>query len=122
MTATVLKLQAQQAQGSDVAEKLATEQKKLDNNIALDTAAAGQTSTALTFDATIKGSAARAGGNPAGNKRQDAQQVNDDSDDDSDDESDDEAQSVDSDSDDDSDDDVDSDDEDDSDDSDSDDE
>lgn len=34
-------------------EKLATEQKKLDNNIALDAAEAGKTSTALSFDATI---------------------------------------------------------------------
>ncbi|KAB5523115.1 hypothetical protein GE09DRAFT_491976 [Coniochaeta sp. 2T2.1] len=52
LTATVLKLQAQQAQGQDVAEKLAAEQKKLDKNIAADVAAAGQTSTALNFDAT----------------------------------------------------------------------
>ncbi|KAK1599339.1 uncharacterized protein LY79DRAFT_504361 [Colletotrichum navitas] len=54
LTATVLKLQAQEAQGSDVASKLATEQKKLDNNIKLDTAEAGNACTALKFDATTK--------------------------------------------------------------------
>lgn len=52
LTATVLKLQAQQAQGQDVAAKLATEQKKLNNNIALDEKADGLPSTALAFDAT----------------------------------------------------------------------
>jgi hypothetical protein len=45
-------LQAQAAQGQDVADKLATEQKKLDNNIAQDEDAAGLPSTALSFDAT----------------------------------------------------------------------
>ncbi|KAF2451237.1 hypothetical protein P171DRAFT_316470, partial [Karstenula rhodostoma CBS 690.94] len=55
LEATVLKLQAQQAQGDDVAEKLADEQKKLDNNIALDKAAAGQASTFLPFDAQVTG-------------------------------------------------------------------
>ncbi|KAK1961140.1 hypothetical protein LZ32DRAFT_378867 [Colletotrichum eremochloae] len=54
LTATMLKLQAQQAQGSDVADKMATEQKKLDNNIKLDKAQAGKASTALDFDATTK--------------------------------------------------------------------
>jgi hypothetical protein len=34
--ATVIKLEAQQAQGEDVAAKLAEETKKLDNNIATD--------------------------------------------------------------------------------------
>ncbi|KAK1981895.1 hypothetical protein LZ30DRAFT_749719 [Colletotrichum cereale] len=52
LTATVLKLQAQQAQGDDVAAKMATEQKKLANNIALDKAEAGNASTALKFDAS----------------------------------------------------------------------
>ncbi|KAK1995373.1 hypothetical protein LX36DRAFT_165699 [Colletotrichum falcatum] len=54
LTATVLKLQAQEAQGSDVAAKLATEQKKLDNNIKLDQAKAGNPCTALKFDASTK--------------------------------------------------------------------
>ncbi|KAF2645583.1 hypothetical protein P280DRAFT_366186, partial [Massarina eburnea CBS 473.64] len=53
LEATVLKLQAQQAQGEDVATKLADEQKKLDNNIATDKKNAGKPSTALPFDATI---------------------------------------------------------------------
>lgn len=52
LEATVLKLQAQQAQGKDVATKLAAEQKKLDKNIATDVASAGLASTALEFDAT----------------------------------------------------------------------
>jgi len=51
--ATVIKLEAQQAQGEDVAEQLATEQTKLDNNIATDKENAGQASTAVPFDATI---------------------------------------------------------------------
>ncbi|KAK0734690.1 small secreted protein [Lasiosphaeria miniovina] len=54
LTATILKLQAQAAQGQNVASQLATEQKKLDNNISQDKAAAGQASTALKFDATTK--------------------------------------------------------------------
>lgn len=54
--ASVIKLQAQQAQGQDVAAKLAEETKKLNNNIALDTKAAGQASVAEPFDATISGS------------------------------------------------------------------
>lgn len=53
LEATIIKLQAQQAQGQDVAADLAAEQKKLDNNIAQDTNIAGQPSTALPFDATI---------------------------------------------------------------------
>ncbi|CZT44288.1 uncharacterized protein RSE6_04435 [Rhynchosporium secalis] len=52
LEATVLKLKAQAAQGKDTSVKLAAESKKLDNNIALDKAAAGQPSTAVTFDGT----------------------------------------------------------------------
>lgn len=48
-----MKLQAQGAQGKDVADKLAEEQTKLDNNIKQDVAAAGQASTAVSFDGTI---------------------------------------------------------------------
>lgn len=54
LQATVLKLQAQAAQGQDVADKLATEQKKLANNIATDKKDAGKPSTKLAFDATTK--------------------------------------------------------------------
>jgi hypothetical protein len=53
LTATVLKLQAQAAQGKDVAAKLQEEQTKLQNNIAQDEAEAGNPSTALSFDATV---------------------------------------------------------------------
>ncbi|KAJ4393929.1 hypothetical protein N0V93_003146 [Gnomoniopsis smithogilvyi] len=53
LTATVLGLQAQQAQGEDVASKLATEQGKLDKNIAEDEAEAGNPSTAVPFDGNI---------------------------------------------------------------------
>jgi cell division protein FtsB len=52
LTATILKLQVQAAQGEDVADKMAAEQKKLDNNIAQDEDEAGQASTKLSFDAT----------------------------------------------------------------------
>ncbi|KAH7177054.1 small secreted protein [Dactylonectria macrodidyma] len=52
LTATILKLEAQQAQGEDVSEKLATEQQKLQNNIDQDEEAAGLASTFLSFDAT----------------------------------------------------------------------
>ncbi|UPL00072.1 hypothetical protein LCI18_011006 [Fusarium solani-melongenae] len=52
LTATMLKLQIQQAQGEDVADKMETENKKLQNNISQDEAAAGQASTFLSFDAT----------------------------------------------------------------------
>ena len=52
LTATSLELQIKAAQGEDTSAKLAAETKKLNNNIALDTEAAGQPSTALTFDAT----------------------------------------------------------------------
>ncbi|KAK7432980.1 hypothetical protein QQZ08_000451 [Neonectria magnoliae] len=54
LTATVLKLQAQQAQGEDVADKLEKENKKLSNNIAQDEEAAGQASTFLSFDASTE--------------------------------------------------------------------
>ncbi|GKU21397.1 unnamed protein product [Fusarium langsethiae] len=52
LTATVLKLEAQQAQGDDVADKLEEENKKLQNNIAQDQEAAGQASTFLSFNAS----------------------------------------------------------------------
>ncbi|CAI6342257.1 unnamed protein product [Periconia digitata] len=55
LTATKLQLEAKQAQGEDVADKLADELKKLNNNIATDKKNAGQPSTALPFDATISG-------------------------------------------------------------------
>jgi hypothetical protein len=51
--ATVIKLEAQEAQGQNVATKLADETKKLDNNIATDKKNAGQASTAVPFDAAI---------------------------------------------------------------------
>jgi hypothetical protein len=44
---------AKQAQGEDVADRIAEEQKKLDNNIALDKGVAGKASTALPFEATV---------------------------------------------------------------------
>lgn len=53
--ATKLELQIKAAQGEDTAATLATETKKLDNNIALDKAAAGQASTKLAFDASTAG-------------------------------------------------------------------
>ncbi|KAI0533373.1 small secreted protein [Xylaria digitata] len=52
LTATVLKLQAQAAQGEDVQDKLDEEQTKLDNNIQQDEDEAGNASTFLSFDAT----------------------------------------------------------------------
>ncbi|KAA8627677.1 hypothetical protein TUN199_04805 [Pyrenophora tritici-repentis] len=55
LMATVLKLQAQEAQGQDVAATLAEETKKFDNNVALDVKAAGQVSIAEPFTATISG-------------------------------------------------------------------
>ena len=51
LTATILKLEAQKAQGDDVDEKLEEENKKLQNNIAQDQEAAGQDSTFLSFNA-----------------------------------------------------------------------
>ncbi|KAH7061966.1 hypothetical protein BKA63DRAFT_192323 [Paraphoma chrysanthemicola] len=53
LMATVIKLEAQQAQGADVAAKLEEETTKLNNNIATDVANAGNPSTAVPFDATI---------------------------------------------------------------------
>jgi cell division protein FtsB len=53
LMATVIKLEAQEAQGQDVAAKLAEETKKLDNNIATDVKNAGKPSTAVPFDAAI---------------------------------------------------------------------
>jgi hypothetical protein len=52
LTATILKLQAQQAQGQDVSDSLTEEQTKLNNNIQQDEDEAGNTSTFLSFDAT----------------------------------------------------------------------
>jgi cell division protein FtsB len=54
LMATVIKLEAQEAQGEDVAAKLAEETKKLDNNIATDKKSAGQPSTAVPFEAAIQ--------------------------------------------------------------------
>lgn len=53
LTATVMKLTAQQAQGQNVTTKLTEEQKKLDTNIKTDKADAGKASTAVSFDGTI---------------------------------------------------------------------
>ena len=50
LTGEVLALQIEQAQGKDTAADIATEQTKLTNNINLDVAAAGQASTAVSFD------------------------------------------------------------------------
>lgn len=55
LMATKLELQIKAAQGEDTSAKLAAELKKLNNNIALDKAAAGESSTALTFDASTSG-------------------------------------------------------------------
>ncbi|KAI8629821.1 small secreted protein [Xylariaceae sp. FL1651] len=52
LTASVLKLQAQVAQGEDVQATLDEEQTKLNNNIQQDEDEAGKASTALQFDAT----------------------------------------------------------------------
>lgn len=52
LTAEVLGLQIDAAQGKTGGD-VAAEQTKLANNIALDTKAAGQASTAEAFDATI---------------------------------------------------------------------
>jgi hypothetical protein len=53
LEATMIKLEAEQAQGKDVAADIAAEQKKLDNNIAQDVAIAGEPSTGLPFDGAI---------------------------------------------------------------------
>jgi len=50
LTGEVLGLQIEQAQGKDTASQIATEQTKLTNNINLDKKAAGQASTAVSFD------------------------------------------------------------------------
>jgi hypothetical protein len=53
LTAEVLGLQIEQAQGGDASDAdIAAEQKKLANNIKLDTAAAGEPQTAVPFDGT----------------------------------------------------------------------
>ncbi|KAI1135936.1 hypothetical protein F5Y05DRAFT_118905 [Hypoxylon sp. FL0543] len=52
LEATILRLKIQQAQGDDVADDMAAEQKKLDNNIQQDEDEAGKPSTFLSFDAT----------------------------------------------------------------------
>ncbi|KAI0874274.1 small secreted protein [Hypoxylon argillaceum] len=52
LTASVLKLQAQVAQGQDVQDKLDEETTKLNNNIGQDEDEAGNASTFLSFDAT----------------------------------------------------------------------
>jgi len=54
LTATMLKLTAQQAQGQDVAAKIEEENTKLQNNIQQDEEAAGLPSTFLSFDATTE--------------------------------------------------------------------
>ncbi|OLN84938.1 hypothetical protein CCHL11_04036 [Colletotrichum chlorophyti] len=58
LTATVMGLQAQQAQGQDVTAKLEEENKKLQNNIASDVANAGKPATALKFEASTDNPAA----------------------------------------------------------------
>jgi hypothetical protein len=55
LMATKIQLEAKQAQGEDVAAKLAEELKKLNNNIATDVKNAGKASTALKFDAAVSG-------------------------------------------------------------------
>ncbi|KAH6614011.1 hypothetical protein C7974DRAFT_294480, partial [Boeremia exigua] len=55
LMATKIQLEAQQAQGKDVAAKLAEETTKLNNNIATDKKNAGNPSTAVSFDATVSG-------------------------------------------------------------------
>ncbi|KAI8961173.1 hypothetical protein F5Y11DRAFT_348814 [Daldinia sp. FL1419] len=54
LEATMLRLMIQQAQGEDVSDDMAKEQKKLDNNIKQDEDEAGNASTFLSFDATTK--------------------------------------------------------------------
>ncbi|KAK1763495.1 hypothetical protein QBC33DRAFT_245962 [Phialemonium atrogriseum] len=51
LEATMIRLMIEQAQGKDVADKIAAEQKKLNNNISQDEEAAGKKSTFLSFDA-----------------------------------------------------------------------
>lgn len=52
LEATMIRLMIEQAQGDDVADEIAAEQRKLNNNISQDEAEAGQESTFLSFDAT----------------------------------------------------------------------
>ncbi|KAI2616170.1 hypothetical protein GGS26DRAFT_452628 [Hypomontagnella submonticulosa] len=52
LEATILRLMIQQAQGEDVSDEMATEQKKLDNNIKQDEDEAGNPSTFLSFSAS----------------------------------------------------------------------
>ncbi|KAF2115386.1 hypothetical protein BDV96DRAFT_492920 [Lophiotrema nucula] len=65
LMATKIELEAKAAQGEDTAAKLDAEVKKLNNNIALDAEAAGQPSTAVSFDATISGGGAVTAGGAA---------------------------------------------------------
>ncbi|KXH40354.1 hypothetical protein CSAL01_04455 [Colletotrichum salicis] len=58
LTATVMSLQAQQAQGKNVTAKLDEETKKLNKNIADDVANAGKPATALKFNASTDNPAA----------------------------------------------------------------
>lgn len=58
LTATVMGLQAQQAQGQNVTAKLDEETKKLNKNIADDVANAGKPATALKFNASTDNPAA----------------------------------------------------------------
>ncbi|KXH47698.1 hypothetical protein CSIM01_11344 [Colletotrichum simmondsii] len=58
LTATVMGLQAQQAQGKNVTAKLDEETKKLNKNIADDVANAGKPATALKFNASTDNPAA----------------------------------------------------------------
>ncbi|KAI0204344.1 small secreted protein [Astrocystis sublimbata] len=51
ITATILKLMVQAAQGGDVEERLGEEQAKLNNNVQQDENEAGKMSTFLSFDA-----------------------------------------------------------------------
>ncbi|KAI4867690.1 hypothetical protein F4820DRAFT_193306 [Hypoxylon rubiginosum] len=52
LEATIIRLMIQQAQGEDVSDDMATESKKLQNNIQQDEDEAGNESTFLSFDAT----------------------------------------------------------------------
>jgi hypothetical protein len=52
LTATKLRLLAREAQGEDVADRIAEEQTRLQNNIRQDEEEVGLPSTFLSFDAT----------------------------------------------------------------------
>ncbi|KAK2032052.1 hypothetical protein LX32DRAFT_225666 [Colletotrichum zoysiae] len=58
LTATVMGLQAEQAQGKNVTAQLEEETKKLEKNVADDVANAGRPATALKFDASTDNPAA----------------------------------------------------------------